>query len=416
MLLHHALDTPHNARVLYVDMNGFFASIEQQDHPALQGKPVAVVSHQHPRATVLASSYEAKALGITTGTRMMEAREKCPGITCLDPRPHRYKEVHRQIMEILENICGPEVQPRSIDEAAVFLSPNWQSSEVALEVAQKIKTAFKATLGPMIRGSIGIAPNSLLAKLATDLQKPDGLVEITLENTWKILEPLPLTALPGIAEKMARRLEKRKIFTPQDLYATPASQLKSWFGIWGQYWWWRLHGYECDDDSRNGLKSMSHEHVLSQWLHTRAELEAVVMKMSDRLLYRLHRNHYQCRSAFLIVKLAGAPSFLTDRSFDAPLNSYPVLLETFRNMLESVPAVLPYPVRKVCIGFHGLTSEEQGLQLELYENETSPKNIAPMLLAIRSQFGYEAIQPASALSLKRDVAKEQLGFGRIRDT
>jgi len=413
--LSQALGTPRNCRVLYVDMNGFFASIEQQDHPNLVGKPVAVVSHLHPRATVLASSYEAKALGITTGTKMEEAQRLAPGIACLEPRPGRYREVHRQIMQILITLCGPEVQPRSIDEAAVYLASNWQNATTAHALALAIKEQFRQQLGPHIRCSIGIAPNSLLAKLATNLKKPDGLVEITLENTWEILGTIPLTALPGIAERMALKLEKKDILTPQMLYATSPEILRDYFGIWGRYWWWRLHGYECDSNN-SSLKSMSHEHVLSTWIRDKPTLELTLAKMADRLVHRLEHNHLQCRGIFLSLRLSGAPRFTAERVFDAPTFQHPALLKDFMSLLNTVPLRLPYAVRKISIGFNGLVSQEQGIQLMLEEDAVKGTRVSTALEIIRDRFGYESIQCASTLALGKNVAREQLGFGRIRDS
>lgn len=415
MLLHHGLQSPKNARVLYVDMNGFFASIEQQDHPELRGKPVAVVSHLHPRATVLASSYEAKALGITTGTRIQDARSICPTIRLFEGRPSRYKAVQKQIVQILIDVCGPEVQPRSIDEAAVFLARNWQTSEITHELAHTIKQRFRNELGPAIRASIGIAPNSLLAKLATDLRKPDGLLEITLENTPTILKSLPLVALPGIAERMAKRLENIGLMEPMDIYTASPTFLRNHFGIWGQYWWWRLHGYECDDHQNDTLKSMSHEHVLSTWVSHKSEVEATILKMADRLLHRLYRNDLQCRSLYLILKLAGAPRYYQDRRLDVPTADTLTLLEGFREMTRQLPSTFPYPVRKVVLGFGGMVPSTHGVQINLF-NPTSPTlNINKLVGKIRDEYGYDALQLGSSLSLQRHVAQEQVGFGRIRD-
>jgi DNA polymerase-4 len=235
MFLHRALHTPENARVIFLDMNSFFASVEQQDRPELRGKPVAVASHIHKNGTVLAASYEAKAFGIKTGTKLNDAKLLCPSITFLETSAYRYKEVHNQFVAILHELCGPEVQVKSIDEAAIFLSPNWYGSEIAHRLASQIKNAFREKLGECIRCSIGIAPNSLLAKLATELQKPDGLIEITLENTVTILSNLKLTDLCGIADRMAAQLERAGITTPLELYQASPDYLRNTFGVWGQY-------------------------------------------------------------------------------------------------------------------------------------------------------------------------------------
>ena len=412
-LLAHALGKPENSRVLFVDMNGFFASVEQQDDPALRGKPVGVVSHMHRRATVLASSYEAKACGVTTGIKFEDAKMLCPGIILLEGHHHRYKEVHLQFIKILESICGPEVQPRSIDEAAIYLSPNWRHRAHGL--ALEIKARFRSELGECIRCSIGIAPNSLLAKLATKLQKPDGLVEITLENTVAVLGKLELTALPGIATRMEAQLARHDITTPLELYGRDPEILRQQLGIWGQYWWWRLHGFECDGLSMSGLKSMSHEHVLHHWLHSKSELEAVVAKMADRVLSRLEKNGLQCTHIYVSCKLNGAPRFTAVRNFDAPTRNVPKLLEAFQELLAEIPAQLPFAVRKVSLGLYGLAEQSGGDQLDLFGALERGNDVGRALQYIRARHGYAAIQVASTLAVKRGVAQERVGFGRLRD-
>ncbi len=415
MLIHRGLHTPENSRVIFLDMNSFFASVEQQDHPELRGKPVAVASHIHKNGTVLAASYEAKAFGIKTGTKLNDARLLCPGITFLETTPYRYKEVHNQFVRILQDICGPEVQVRSIDEAAIFLSPNWYGSDNAHRIALEIKERFKRELGECIRCSIGIAPNSLLAKLATELQKPDGLVEITIENTPEILSKLQLTDLCGIADRMARQLEQVGITTPLELYNTPAPILRNHFGIWGQYWWWRLHGVECDAGEGSALKTMSHEHVLSPWISKRDALEAVQVKMADRLLYRLQRNHLQAKHLFIWFKLVDAPSFYRERSLDASTGNISMLSKAFRDLMRELPETFPHPVRKVVVGLNKLSDIEQGFQLDLFSRRQRGEAVGPMLELIRDRYGYQSIQTGSSYAVGRNVAKQQLGFGRLKD-
>lgn len=416
MYFHHALQPPRNARVLFIDMNGFFASVEQQDNPTFRNRPVAVASNRHPRGTVVASSYEAKAKGVTTGTKVGDARRLCPGLIVVEGSHRRYKEVHQAFMAILRDLCGPEVQAKSIDEAAVYLSPNWQSSAQAYRLALTIKERFRETLGPYIRCSIGIAPNTLLAKLATELYKPDGLFEITLENTIPILQPLELTDLTGIAEQMAKRVRAAGLLTPLDLYHTSPDQLRAYFGIWGQYWWWRLHGYECDI-GRDSLKSMSHEHVLPRWVHHKTELTLVVDRMAERLLNRLVRNGLQCQHIWLAVKFAGGPSLMRERRLDAPSHDVAFLLRGYQRLLAEAPEELGLPARKVVLGMHGLVANEWGDQLDLFSPSHPTGVIVGQLMhQIKERFGSDAIRIASGLSLDRKMTlKETTGFGRIKD-
>lgn len=413
--MQNGLTVAQNARVLYVDLNAFFASIEQQYHPELRGLPVAVVSHNKPSGTILASSYEAKRHGVTTGTKLRDARLKIPHLQVRETDASLYRSVHMRFRQTLEKLFGPEVQMRSIDEAAIFLAPNWQGSTLCHQAAQEIKQALHNQVGSEIHCSIGIAPNAFLAKLATELQKPDGLVEITLENTSRLLAPLSLTDLPGIAQAMANRLIAQGVTTPLELYNTPTSKLRNLFGIWGQYWWWRLHGYEPDPGTSGPPKSLSHEHVLHHWFTKREEGWPILAKMSDRLIHRLRHNQQQCKGVGLSLSLVGLPRFTKEIHFDATSNSYSSLLAAIRLIYEEIPPTLPVPVRKITIWFTGLQSSQPGWQESLFTSRLSQERASQAIEKIRKRHGFEAVRLGSSLVVARTIAKEQPGFGKIRD-
>ncbi|MCC2631382.1 MAG: DNA-directed polymerase [Patescibacteria group bacterium] len=413
-MLHKGLQETRNARVLYLDMNSFFASVEQQLDPSLRNIPMAVVSHIANKGTILAASYEAKAFGIRTGTKIYEARQLCPEIKLVEPTPYRYRAVHYQFLAILRDMCGPEVVAKSVDEAAIYLSPNWQDSEQAKNLALSIKERFAKELGPQIRCSIGIAPNSLLAKVASNLQKPDGLTEIRLEDLPHVLQKLHLTDLPGIAERNAARLINQGITTPWEFHQTDATLLQKQFGIWGRYWWWRLHGYETEGEG-SPTKTQSHEHVLTKWLYSFEDALPVVERMSDRVAHRLRTNNFQCRSVWISLSLIGAKNLSAECRFGGPTASYDELMGAIRSMMNNFPRPLLGPIRKITIGVNQLSSTENGLQLDLFNKRPRSERASVAIEQIRDKFGYESIQPAATVRLDRKVAKEQLGFGRIKD-
>ena len=413
--MHHGLRIPENRRVLYIDFNSFFASVEQQDNPSWAGKPVAVVSHHGPSGTVLAASYEAKALGIRTGTKVRDALLACPTLILSYTHPERYKEVHHTFMTILRSIGGNEVYAKSIDEAAFFVPPNWRSLEQVYELAHALKKAFKEQLGERITCSIGIAPNQSLAKLATDLQKPNGLVEITLENTVEVLSRLELTDFAGIAERNAFRLAEHRILTPLDFYNANPSDLRNWFGIWGQYWWWRLHGFEPDLQEAGRYKSLSHQHVLKKWLTTLPAAEPIILKMAERLTHRLRRNHLQCRKVGVYLRLATARPLGAEQHFDAPVDSYPQLLGTIRALLRTFPSQPAGSIRMITIWFDNLNEASSGLQQDLFALRPGQESISVALENIRDRFRYHSVQLGSTYAVAHTVAKEELGFGRIKD-
>jgi DNA polymerase IV len=411
--MYQGLRQPVNARVIYLDMNAFFASVEQQRRPELRNQPVAVVSHIGPAGTVLAASYEAKAYGLYTGMRLKEALPCCPGLQCVVTEAAPYRAVHKHFMRILFDLAGPEVRPCSIDEAVIPLAPNWYGSATAHGLAWRIKERFRAELGPYIRCSIGIGPNAFLAKLGTDLQKPDGLLEITLENTREILSKLQLTDLCGIAERNARRLSTIGITTPVQFYDTPPQLLRQVFGIGGQYWWWKLHGYEPDVGS-GPLKNMSHEHALRHWYVRRADIEPVIDKLADRLIHRLRHNRLQCRYIGVGIRCKGFGTVWRDTELTATNQTYDVLLQTIRRLTHELPEIPPGPISKVGISFGRLIPVENGRQTSLFDDGKAER-LSYALERVRERFGFTAIQRGSVMTLAADVAKEQLGFGRVKD-
>lgn len=412
--MRHGLREAKNSRVLFLDMNSFFASIEQQKRPELRHRPVAVVSHLTSSGTVLAASYEAKAFGIKTGSKVGQALLYCPDLYCLTGSVGMYQAVHRHFMDILYRLFGPEAQPRSIDEAALFLPPNWQFSAISWKLARQIKETFSQELGEYIRCSIGIAPNSFLAKLATDLQKPDGLVEITLENTVQILSGLRLQDLPGIAQGNEAILALRGIITPLQFYQAPAPWLFKTFGIWGQQWWWRLHGYEVDSGYNPVLKTMSHQHVLKRWQPSVPQAIPIIAKMADQLIHRLRHNHFCCQAAWMYLSLAGRSGLNAERRFDAPTNSYYFLLHTFYELAFTLPEALS-PIRKITMGFVRLTSVESGLQLDLFNRVNREEMISQALETVRGEHGFQSIQLGNVVGIDHQIATEQIGFGRVKD-
>lgn len=412
--MYQGLQKARNSRFIYVDFNSFFASVEQQHSPSLVDKPIAVITHPGPSGTVLAASYEAKALGVKTGSRLREAFERCPQLITRPTNPSLYRSVHKRFVHILRDMTGPEVKVWSIDEAAIPLAPNWQGSEQAWSIATAIKARFRRELGQHIRCSVGIAPNSLLAKVATDLKKPDGLVEITLENTPEVLSTLKLTDLPGVANRQAAHLIARGITTPLQFYQADPGILRQCFGAWGQYWYWHLHGYEAGSKDAL-LKTMSHQHVLKEWRSSVNSVEPVILKMSDRLIYRLRHNQFQCRSVWIYLSLKNHPGLMAERRFDAPTNSYHSLLNALKEMSGGFPKVLPAPIRKVSLGFGSLVQSVSGLQLDLFNVTSRQESMTEALYSVRTRFGYEAIQLGSTYRLHKGEAKEELGFGHLKD-
>ena len=285
----------NNTIVMYVDMNSYFASCEQQRHPQLRGKPVGVITHDSPNACVIAASIEAKKLGVKTGMRLPDCRMLCPDIIPITTHPGWYRKIHVDIMAILRTYSD-DVIAKSIDEAVVnFTSYRLVYKDLKL-IANKIKADIRAKYD-YLSCSIGIAPNSFLAKLGTEIQKPDGLIEITPENIDGYLAAMKLTDLPGIASANERRLQMIGIKTPLEMrYSSPTLLRKAFGGIVGDYWHRRLHFGEVDLYNTNITKTMSATRTLGpKQREERQAMESMLIALCTRLEQRMVKQGLFCR-------------------------------------------------------------------------------------------------------------------------
>ena len=245
---------------LYVDFNSYFASVEQQLVPSLRGKPVGVLAVMAETTCCIAASYEAKAFGVKTGTIVKEARKLCPDIVFVEARPPVYVALHHQLIEIVES-CTHVEKVLSIDEMVCKLTGSQQVPENALKLAAKIKRAIGKKFD-YIRCSIGIAPNTFLAKTASNMQKPDGCVLIEQHELPQRLFALKLRDLNGIGRQMEARLNRYKINTVEQLYAANRSQLQAaWGSVEGERYFDKLRGLE-PYYVKNARSSLGHSHVL----------------------------------------------------------------------------------------------------------------------------------------------------------
>ncbi len=296
-----SLTPPTDRRILFVDMNSFFASCEQADNPELRGKPVITVPG--PGSCALSASYEAKAYGIKTGTLEKEARFLCPSVQVVTARPKRYMEYHHLFEDVLRDLT-PRVTIRSVDEASIELFRN----EDPWQLARDIKESIWRRLSPAINCSIGIAPNISLAKLASDMKKPNGLVEIRMQDIPHIYESVKLRDLCGINYGIERQMKGLGIYTVRALYETDPTYLRRYLGIIGYRWWLRLHGYESGGESPAERKSVSHSHVLPP---DKRDLEAAYTTLHHLLAKvgrRLRRAGCMAQSINLYLRFVGGGS------------------------------------------------------------------------------------------------------------
>jgi DNA polymerase-4 len=287
-------------RALYLDFNSYFASVEQELNPALRGKPVAVVPSLVDTTCAIAASTEAKNHGVRTGTGVAEARRLCPGIHFIQAQPQRYVEWHHKLLGAVEN-CAPIASVNSIDELWIRLQGRDAEPDKALHLAKTIKAEIR-TIAEHITCSIGIAPNEFLAKTASEIKKPDGLILIRQEDLPDALYKLKLRDYCGIGRQMHLRLEKAGIITSHDLVHADMRTLRQvWGGIEGERMWHKLRG-DAFERAPSKRASIGHSHVLAPDLRTHLSAQAVLSRLTQKAAMRLRDMGYVTRLLSINVK------------------------------------------------------------------------------------------------------------------
>lgn len=279
-------------RYLTIDFNSFFASVEQQERPELRGKAVGIVPVLAETTGCIAVSIEAKKQGLTRNARVADARRLCPGIVIVEARPEVYINYHRRLAAVIAPHVA-ETKMQSIDEMTAKLHALLNRTQ-AEKLARAIKADIARQVGPLLRSSIGIAPSWLLAKVASDMQKPDGLVILDDEDIPAKLLHLAPGDIAGIGPNIQRRLEEHGITTMAQLYAANAHVFRGvWGGVRGEQIWRLLHGEDLDFFEQQEGRTLGHGHVLPPAKRNHADALAVLHRLLQKAAMRLrHSQHY----------------------------------------------------------------------------------------------------------------------------
>jgi DNA polymerase IV len=313
---------------LFVDLNSYFASVEQEARPELRGRPVAVVPMMADTTCCIAASYEAKALGVRTGTIVADAKRMCPEIVLVEGRHELYTEYHHRIVEAVES-CVPVTAVCSIDEMACRLMGRERALRAAFDLGIRVKETIRERVGPMLRSSVGLATNRYLAKVASDMEKPDGLVALPLDILPGALRGLTLRDLPGIGARTEKHLNEKGIHTMDDLLALNREQAgEIWGSVWGERLWHWLRGEDFEMAETEHQKSISHSHVLSPEMRTVENAWAVAHKL-------LHKAAMRLRAAGLWASNIGlAIGFAVPRSENTPVSRFGVPARGWRSEIK----------------------------------------------------------------------------------
>lgn len=273
-------------RALYVDFNSYFASVEQELRPKLRGRPVGVLPVLAETTCCIAASYEAKAFGVKTGTPVYEARKRCPDIVLVEARPPLYVEMHHKLVAAVES-CTPVGKVLSIDEMVCPLGGSERQRDKALALAYHIKSTIAAKVGTCMRCSIGIAPNTFLAKIASNMRKPDGCTVIEAADLPQALYRLELRDIHGVGRALESRLRQHGIETVEQLCTARAAVLRAaWGSIEGERMHARLRGEELPEYATRRA-SVSHSHVLPPELRNDTAACSVLHRLLQKAAMRL---------------------------------------------------------------------------------------------------------------------------------
>lgn len=273
-------------KIIHVDMDAFFASVEQLDNPYLKGKPIAVGGSKE-RGVVAAASYEARKFGVFSAMPSITAARKCPDLIFVKPRFDRYKEVSNSIMEIFRSYTDL-VEPLSLDEAYLDVTENHKGIESAAEIATEIRTKIKDELG--LTASAGVSFNKFLAKTASDMNKPDGLTIVTAEEAKGIIDALPIDKFNGIGKVTAEKMKQHRIHTGADLRELTELQLSQRFGKAGLHYYKIVRGESSAKVKANRIrKSVGVERTFEQDSENQMELMKALNDLCERAYERMEK-------------------------------------------------------------------------------------------------------------------------------
>jgi len=383
--------------VLHIDMDAFYASVEQLDHPELRGKPV-IVGGSSNRGVVSAASYEARKFGVRSAMPIFQAKRRCPQGVFVPVRMARYKDMSNRIMEILESY-SPIVEQVSIDEAYLDITGLERLHGSSERIGRRIKEEIRRITS--LTCSIGIAPNKFLAKIASEASKPDGLTIIPTQEAPEVARRLSVEKVPGVGKKTVDRLAKLKVINLCDCLTLPEAAL---FETVGKFAHTLLEFAKGMDDSpvvsHTEAKSISSEETFDENTNDFEVLRKELLLQAEEVGRRLRRNELKGSTVILKLRRADFVRITRSISFSEPTDSTSVLYGWALKLLEAVD--LSEKFRLIGIAVSGLArSRRASTQLNLFDGESrrgeSWREVEKAMDSITEKFGRQAIKRASLI-------------------
>ena len=385
--------------IMHVDMDAFFASIEQRDHEEYRGKPV-IVGGLSRRGVVSTCSYEARRFGVHSAMPIVRAQRLCPQGIFVEGDYAHYKEVSEQIFAIFARYA-PVVEPLSIDEAFLDLTGMELLMESPRAYAEKLKAEIREKTG--LVASVGIAPNKFLAKLASDLEKPDGLVIITEQTKQAVLDPLPVGRIWGVGQKTAARLEALRIRTIGQLRRMPREKLVRSFGAhMADHLLALASGIDTRPVApREPAKSIGKEVTFPTDIESAEEVERVLLALSEKVGYRLRRHGCKGRTVQLKLRLGDFRTYTRSRTLSEATCYDREIYETALALYRALG--VKQGIRLLGISVSGFDTSGA---ISLFHEEARKENLYAAIDAIKKRFGEQGITKAQLLR-KRDESEDK---------
>jgi DNA polymerase-4 len=386
--------------ILHLDMDAFYASVEQLDRPELRGKCV-IVGGASPRGVVTTASYEARRFGVRSAMPMFEARRRCPNGIVVAGRIQRYQEISQRVMSRLRHF-SPLVEKVSIDEAYMDIRGCERLHGTPAEMGTAIKSAVWHDV--QLTCSVGIAPVRFLAKIASDLKKPDGLTIISSEDVMAFIDQLPIRKVPGVGPKALPRLERLGITTLGQVRRCQQAPLIRHLGKFGQRLLALAHG---EDDTpvtpSNQAKSFSAETTLDQDLTDRNQLLRYLLYQSEDVGCQLRRQNMKARTVTIKIKYADFRQITRSKTLGRPFQSSEILYNQAARLLDA--KLLRQKVRLIGVGASNLVTSQTPAQMELFDlNSTKDRDwdsIDDTVDAINRKFGRRTVSKANLIDPAR---------------
>ncbi len=370
--------------VMHIDMNAFFASVEQKSNPKLRGKPIAVIGSAG-RTVVTTCSYEARAFGVKTGMNKYEAKRQCPSLIFVIADNRKYTDTSTRIFSIFKRFT-PQVEVYSVDEAFLEFSGSGLLSISPEKIAREIKETIRAEIG--ITCSVGIAPNKLMAKLASGMEKPDGLTIINDGNIEEIMRELPVDKLCGIGRKLTAKLANMGVRTCGELAAAPVGVLRRRFGIYGERMSFMGRGMDASPviatgTERGEVKSVGHSTTLPRDISERALINRYILKLSEMVAVRARRYELKGAKVTLTIRYSDFKTLTRQTTLPVPTDDARQISRRAFSILDGL--AIKKPIRLIGVSISKLVKGDG--QNELFEIDRKRGKLLGALDEINDRFG-----------------------------